>query len=76
MSAAGNDTIRKVVRDRYGEIAHGESSGCCGCAPGCCSLTGEADASARLGYSTEDLAALPEGADMGLGCGNPRPLPP
>jgi arsenite methyltransferase len=73
MCRTDKDKIRKVVRDRYGEIARGESSGC-GCAPGCCSPASPADASARLGYSAEELAALPEGADMGLGCGNPQAI--
>ncbi|MFO7871447.1 MAG: arsenite methyltransferase [Kiritimatiellia bacterium] len=73
MSATSKDTIREVVRDRYGEIARGQSAGCCS-TPSCCSTTGAAEASARLGYSAEDLAALPEGADMGLGCGNPQAI--
>jgi AhpD family alkylhydroperoxidase len=73
MSATSEDRIREVVRDRYGEIARGKSAGC-GCAPGCCSAAGAADASARLGYSAEELSALPEGADMGLGCGNPQAI--
>jgi len=41
---------------------------CCGTAP----LAG--DASARIGYSGEELAAVPEGANMGLGCGNPQAI--
>jgi SAM-dependent methyltransferase len=43
-----------------------------GCAPGCCG-PGPA-ASLALGYSPEDLAAVPEGANMGLGCGNPQAI--
>ena len=73
MSETSEDNIREVVRERYGEIARGKSAGC-GCAPGCCSPAGPVDASARLGYSAEELAALPEGADMGLGCGNPHAI--
>ena len=63
--------IRSVVREKYGEIAKGES-GCC--APGCC---GGNDAAAKqkigeyIGYDAEALAAIPEGANLGLGCGNP-----
>ena len=34
----------------------------------------EADASRRLGYGEEDLAAVPEGANLGLGCGNPQAI--
>ena len=70
------DDIRKNVRDRYAGIATGRQSGC-GCAtPACCSPQAPAgDAqSARLGYSKRELDAVPEGADMGLGCGNPQAL--
>ncbi len=58
--------IRGVVREKYGEIAEGKRSGC-GCAsPGC-----GGDTLLGLGYTEEQKAALPEGADLGLGCGNP-----
>lgn len=50
----------------------------CGCAPsGCCAgeAHSPADAtSSRLGYSDEELASVPEGANMGLGCGNPQAI--
>ena len=63
---AGADP-REVVRERYGQIAAGEACGCgCGCGP--------ADAEAvlsRIGYTSEQAAAIPEGANLGLGCGNP-----
>jgi len=49
-----------------------ETDGACGCAPECCGASPEA--SLRLGYSAEELAAVPEGANMGLGCGNPQAL--
>lgn len=65
-----NDDIRTAVRDQYGSIARGSSSGCC--APGTCGPG--AEASLALGYSAEDLAAVPEGANMGLGCGNPQAI--
>lgn len=65
-----NDDIRTAVRDQYGSIARGSSSGCC--APGTCGLG--AEASLALGYSAEDLVAVPEGANMGLGCGNPQAI--
>ncbi|HVJ90253.1 MAG TPA: arsenite methyltransferase, partial [Labilithrix sp.] len=42
------------------------------CTPGCCGPG--ADASLKLGYTAEDLAAVPEGANMGLGCGNPQAI--
>lgn len=59
--------IRETVREKYGAIAEG---GCCGPVP-CC---GGADVGATLiqiGYTPEQAAALPEGANLGLGCGNP-----
>lgn len=71
MSATSENNIREVVRARYGEIARNNSS-CC--SPSCCSTPTPGDASARLGYSAEELACLPEGADMGLGCGNPQAI--
>jgi arsenite methyltransferase len=71
--AAATETIaegadpRAVVREKYGAIAQGEACGCgCGCAP--------VDVEAvlgRIGYSAEQAAAIPEGANLGLGCGNP-----
>ncbi|HMB70449.1 MAG TPA: arsenite methyltransferase, partial [bacterium] len=62
------DELREVVRERYGEIARGEKVGC-GPDPSstCCSPS----PSTGFGYTPEDLSRLPEGADLGLGCGNP-----
>jgi SAM-dependent methyltransferase len=66
------ETIRAAVRERYGQIAadQAESNSCCSpkqCS-GCCSP----DAQARsLGYTEADLAGIPDGANLGLGCGNP-----
>jgi arsenite methyltransferase len=61
----GSGDIRTVVREKYGEIAEGKRSGC-GCSSDCCG-----DVLLTLGYTKEQQAALPEGADLGLGCGNP-----
>jgi arsenite methyltransferase len=61
------------VRNRYGRIASGEMSACCGSVPGWCSTTEEGVA-VGIGYSPEDLAAIPDGANLGLGCGAPVPL--
>jgi arsenite methyltransferase len=58
------------VRDQYGIIARSATGA--SCAPSCCGPG--ADASLKLGYSAEDLAAVPEGANMGLGCGNPQAI--
>ena len=61
------DQIKDMVRNRYAEIATG-SSGCCGSA-----ATPE-KASCNMGYSEAELTSVPEGANLGLGCGNPRAL--
>jgi len=63
--------IRKAVREGYGRIAK-QSNSCCGSSSSCCGTTGLADnISKRIGYTEEDLKAVPEGANLGLGCGNP-----
>jgi len=60
--------IQAAVRERYGDIAKSGSS-CCGPSPaGSDCSCGDSGA---LGYDPAELAALPEGADLGLGCGNP-----
>jgi SAM-dependent methyltransferase len=61
------DQIKDMVRSRYAEIAVG-SAGCCGSA-----ATPE-KASCNMGYSEAELASVPEGANLGLGCGNPQAL--
>jgi SAM-dependent methyltransferase len=62
--------IKAAVRRHYASIAR-ESSSCCGPAAPCCSGN---TASRQLGYSQHELAHLPAGADLGLGCGNPTAL--
>jgi len=63
--------IRRSVRRRYGERATVGGS-CCGERSSC--PTGPASPSCRSGYSEEDLERIPEGADLGLGCGHPTAL--
>jgi len=60
-------TIKDAVRDAYARIAEGGGS-CCGSGSSCCGTGG---LSKKLGYASDELAALPVGADMGLSCGNP-----
>ena len=73
-----NNEIRQAVRKSYGEIAKASDAGC-GCSPAssCCSSdknsTAE-DISVAIGYSGEDMSGVPEGANMGLGCGNPQAI--
>lgn len=73
------DNIRQTVRQSYTEVAEASNSGdCCGEQASCCGVSSDAAintlVSTRLGYSTADMQAVPEGADMGLGCGNPRAI--
>ena len=74
MPAPKKDQIRRHIRDRYAGIA--KSGGSCGCGSGCCQPDAllNPDASAQIGYSKEELAAVPEGANLGLGCGNPQAI--
>jgi len=73
------DDIRQNVRASYTRVAEASNSGdCCGETSSCCGVSSD-DAintlvSTRLGYSEDDLASVPKGADMGLGCGNPRAI--
>jgi SAM-dependent methyltransferase len=63
------DETRTIVRDHYAKVA--TSGG--GCGPGCCDML-TTKASAALGYTSTEAAAAPEGADLGLGCGNPTAI--
>ena len=82
-------TLREMVRKRYAEAARGSAAGSAGgcCAPepkgddllvvsGCCcgSGAGGEELGRVLGYSDDELAAAPAGADLGLGCGNPQAI--
>jgi arsenite methyltransferase len=69
MSDETSDKIREIVRDHYAKVSSGTAS----CAPSCCALMPEGQ-SRGLGYSDADLAAVPERADLGLGCGNPNAI--
>jgi len=73
-----NEEIRTVVRDHYGLIAREQATGSC-CSPSggsaCCgspSAKTLGEASRALGYGIEELSLVPEGANLGLGCGNPQ----
>lgn len=65
---------RKLVRENYAKVATRGSS-CCSPARSCC---GTADAvqhvSKKIGYTEKELKSVPEGANLGLGCGNPLAL--
>lgn len=58
--------LRTAVREKYGKIASGTDAGCgCGCGSDAAAIGRE------IGYDAQELAAVPEGANLGLGCGNP-----
>jgi SAM-dependent methyltransferase len=63
---------KEWVRDRYSAVATGRAGGCCG------KSEADSDSAARvaetIGYGVEELGAVPEGANLGLGCGNPVAL--
>jgi arsenite methyltransferase len=64
------DQVRSEVRQHYAKVAAG-GGGCCvggGCA------VASPEASARIGYSSDEINAVPEGANLGLGCGNPQAI--
>jgi SAM-dependent methyltransferase len=71
-----NESVRRIVREGYTKIAQETTAGCCGTGVSCCGSTPqEAEKLAHeLGYTVEELKALPEGANMGLSCGNPAAL--
>lgn len=68
------EEIRETVRSRYGEIAATSGTCCTGPSCGGSPATDPAELSRRNGYTREDLAAAPEGANLGLGCGNPQAI--
>lgn len=75
MTIHEHDQIRQQVRAAYGAVARAESSGCCAPSTGCCAPSDQDVAellSRGIGYSAEETAAVPEGANLGLGCGNPQ----
>jgi len=71
-----NNAVRTLVREGYEKIAKNTSQGCCAPGVSCCgSAPADADKLAReLGYTVEELKALPDGANLGLSCGNPAAL--
>ncbi|HKX61786.1 MAG TPA: arsenite methyltransferase [Verrucomicrobiae bacterium] len=70
------NSVREEVRSTYGKIALHQQNGCCASesTAGCGTDLPSATAASKLGYSTDEIAALPEGADLGLGCGNPQAI--
>ena len=85
MSTLEHDAIRQNVRTAYGAVARAgdaapaTAGGCCApeASAGCCAPSDQ-DVAALLargiGYSAEETAAVPDGANLGLGCGNPQAI--
>ncbi len=73
MTQSENTSIRKAVREKYGKVAESGNSSCGCSASSCCGESGvdAKAASMELGYSNTDVNQVPDGANMGLGCGNP-----
>jgi len=68
------EEIRKVVRERYAKIVK-PNSACCAPVASCCGGPDPTEEiSKKIGYTKEELKAVPEGANLGLGCGNPVAL--
>lgn len=67
-----DNDIKSVVREKYGNIA--AASGSCCPSASCCGGPALTDIGKKIGYAESDIAAVPEGANLGLGCGNPIAL--
>ena len=81
------DEVREAVRQNYGQVAVRAASeaGCCGTttsgcgtSTGCCGASSEPRSaetiSSGIGYNADELASVPEGSNLGLGCGNPQAI--
>lgn len=76
-SAKNAEDIREEVRSAYGNVAEANNQNkCCGNGRSCCGVSAKPDHaySQELGYSKEELGSVPEGCNMGLGCGNPQAI--
>ena len=80
MSTPNSETLKAAVRETYGQIASGKTTGCCS-GDGCCGPSGQTSnlgglggLGGGLGYTDEDRRNAPEGSDLGLGCGNPQAI--
>jgi SAM-dependent methyltransferase len=75
MNALKSDEVRQAVRERYAQVAVSDGVGC-GCAPSCCGAPAVSTEglSQTMGYSAAEVLAVPQGANLGLGCGNPQAI--
>lgn len=76
-STKNTEDIKSEVRSAYGNVAKANNKNqCCGNGRSCCGVSAKPDEaySQELGYSKEELDSVPEGCNMGLGCGNPQAI--
>ncbi len=66
------ENIRRAVRNGYARIARNEKRCCVDTAS--CEQGSHSENSKRIGYSDKEINSVPEGANLGLGCGNPLAL--
>jgi len=72
-----SERVKHELREAYGGVAEADSKKeCCGNGRSCCGVSSKPDEtySQELGYSKEELRSVPEGSNMGLGCGNPQAI--
>ena len=68
------EDVKKNVREGYAKIAT-KGKSCCSPATSCCGSEGRAvEISQKIGYGKDEIESVPEGANLGLGCGNPVAL--
>lgn len=68
------DKLREYVREHYAKVVTSTqkaSGGCCGASGSCFAPNIQKDYAQKLGYTQNDLSQVPEGSNLGLGCGNP-----
>lgn len=79
MMTISHDAIKSAVRENYKKVALTVNTTSSCCAPSCCSPTDQQaisieEISQKMGYTAEELQRIPDGANMGLGCGNPQAI--
>jgi len=68
-----SDEIKKIVKDGYANAVTQKTS-CCSTNSCCGGIDQAKDISKKVGYSDSEMSAVPEGANLGFGCGNPVAL--
>ena len=63
--------LKNAVRESYARVAE-QSTSCC--SSGCCTTAKPMEIGKKIGYTEEEMQAVPSGANLGLGCGNPIAL--